>query len=143
TMVQISAAANNWMATTSSCSYLRLNIDPPVSGKTAALDGTNLVIWLEDRWGHTMNGMFMPYSPEVPAQTTIIFVDDPKSDRNGEILDADTELNGVDFQFGVFAVDPMQCSVRPCSMDIQNTLTHEFGHTIGLDHTCYNGETPT
>src|SRR5262245_49777890 len=46
TMVQISAAANNWMATTSSCSYLRLNIDPPVSGKTAALDGTNLVIWL-------------------------------------------------------------------------------------------------
>ena len=142
-LTQIQAAADNWNNATSGCSYMHLNVDPAATGKVPALDGYNLTIWLEDQWGTTKNGMFVPYSAEVPAQTTIIFVDDSKSSQNGQILDADTELNGVNFKFGVFQQAPAQCSTSPCSMDIQNTLTHEYGHAIGLDHTCYNGETPT
>jgi hypothetical protein len=141
-MPQIQAAANNWLGVTSSCSYLKVNVDPPATGKTAALDGINLTLWLPDKWGRTVNGMFMAYSPEVPAQTTIIFVDDRTSNQNGQILDADTELNSVDFQFGIFQAPPAQCSLSPCVMDIQNTLTHEYGHVVGLDHTCYAGDVP-
>ena len=102
-VAQINAAANDWMNATSGCSYLHINIDQPASGRQPGLDGVNLTIWLQDNnWGHTVNGTFMPYSNDVPAQTTIIFVDDPKSSQNGQILDADTELNGVNYQFGVF-----------------------------------------
>lgn len=58
----------------------------------------------------------------------------------GEILDTDIELNdapsstGAKFTFSV--VDVLSCptpSGTGC-IDIQNTVTHEAGHTLGLDH---------
>ena len=50
--------------------------------------------------------------------------------RNGEIADVDMELNARD---GGFA----DCVVDSCSegmIDLQNTLTHEAGHLLGLGH---------
>ena len=59
--------------------------------------------------------------------------------RTGEILDADVEFNGAGFVFT--AIDGPPCTTDnetsgTCvANDIQNTLTHEVGHFIGLDHT--------
>jgi hypothetical protein len=51
--------------------------------------------------------------------------------QSGELYDADVELNDVGFRF----VDAsLSCSADSGAMDLENTLVHELGHTIGLDH---------
>jgi hypothetical protein len=46
---------------------------------------------------------------------------------DGEILDADIELNAAWHRFSIGESDPE-------AVDLQNTLTHEIGHFLGLDH---------
>lgn len=57
--------------------------------------------------------------------------------RSGRIFDADIELNASNFKFST--VDSPVCVppelTQGCvSTDVQNTVTHEVGHLIGLDH---------
>ncbi len=61
------------------------------------------------------------------AQTSLFFV---KS--TGEILEADLEVNAQDFTWTDVDTDR-----RRGLQDLQNALTHELGHFIGLDHPCY------
>jgi hypothetical protein len=61
------------------------------------------------------------------AQTSLFFV---KS--TGEILEADLEVNAQDFTW----TDVSSNRGRGLQ-DLQNALTHELGHFIGLDHPCY------
>lgn len=64
--------------------------------------------------------------------------------RTGRILDADIELNAAWFVFTT--VDAPPCA-RPnfhqgcVATDVENTLTHELGHALGLDHTTRPGST--
>jgi hypothetical protein len=64
---------------------------------------------------------------------------DPKT---GQIYDADIEMNAYTFYFSVS--DPPNCLAsgfgKRCA-DIENTLTHEIGHLVGLDHTARAGST--
>jgi hypothetical protein len=55
--------------------------------------------------------------------------------KSGVIFDADIEVNAVDFQWGDLVTTPDQSK-----QDLQNALTHEMGHFIGLDHTCYSAD---
>lgn len=74
-------------------------------------------------------------SSETIAVTTTFF-----SNRTGEIFDADIELNSAGFDFttgdgpicprGSQAADRGAC----VSTDLENTVTHELGHFLGLDH---------
>ncbi len=71
----------------------------------------------------------------VIAITTVSY--EPES---GRIFDADIEMNSFTFRFSV--------SDTPCTLagggrcaDIQNTVTHEVGHLLGLDHTLAAGST--
>lgn len=73
----------------------------------------NLIIWYESNWQD---------DPTAIALTTNTY-----DSSSGEIVDADIELNGVNFSF----TTPE--SSYPIT-DIQNTLVHEAGHVIGLDH---------
>lgn len=66
------------------------------------------------------------YDKEIIALTTASF-----DDRTGQILDADVELNDQHF---TFTLPTQTCQKAPGHMDLQNTLTHEVGHVIGLDH---------
>src|SRR5581483_590885 len=56
--------------------------------------------------------------------------------RSGEILDSDIELNAAVFRFT--AVDGLPCQTAAetgcVRTDVQNTVTHEAGHSLGLDH---------
>ena len=62
-------------------------------------------------------------------------------DDAGRILDADVEMNNFNFAFTVDGTAPATAAGRPVA-DVQNTLTHELGHLLGLDHTCYDGWNP-
>ena len=57
--------------------------------------------------------------------------------KTGEILDVDMELNGG---AGTFS----DCDKSKCSgaqIDLQNTITHEAGHLLGLGHSTASGST--
>lgn len=70
-----------------------------------------------------------PHAAGALAITTLTF-----NSRTGRVLDADIEMNGVpngsrEFHFAV-CPDQGGCT----QIDIQNTVTHEVGHIVGLDH---------
>jgi hypothetical protein len=139
------AAAARW---TQDCSYMRFQLDAaPSTGRKAGFDGVNLIIFRQDSWGRGAGSGFMPFPPEAAALTHVTFVDHADNPAFGQILDADTELNGVDYAFGVVPTTAtshacVSCPGPKCMMDIQNTLVHELGHMLGLDHTCFDGATP-
>lgn len=76
-------------------------------------DNVNLVIWIESGWRHERSAI---------ALTTTTY-----DTANGEIVDADVELNGEGYTFTV-------AGPALTITDIQNTLVHEAGHMLGLDH---------
>jgi hypothetical protein len=71
------------------------------------------------------------------------------STRTGHVLDADIELNasrpggGPGFLFTTVSSPPCEGSVSTScvAVDLQNTLTHEIGHVVGLDHVLTPGST--
>ena len=81
------------------------------SSDTVAFDGVNLVTWVENGW---------TYKAETIAYTTLWVT------STGRILDADIELNGEFFDWSASADNG--------ELDIQNVLTHEVGHFIGIGH---------
>jgi hypothetical protein len=81
-----------------------------------AADNVNIVIWYLTGWP-------AEYGSQALALTTTTY--DPST---GIIVDADLEVNGEDFPWRVLATEDTRY------MDIGNTLTHEAGHFLGLDH---------
>lgn len=73
----------------------------------------NIVMWRDSGWPYASATAF--------AITSVTF--DP---TNGVIADADIELNGEHHQFTVGDAGIV--------VDVANTVTHEVGHFIGLDH---------
>lgn len=71
------------------------------------------------------------YQPTELALTTVWV-------QGGRIVDADIEINAADprFRWDVLADDPFIASLSH-DIDLQNALTHELGHVLGLDHPCY------
>ncbi|MBX7098402.1 MAG: matrixin family metalloprotease [Myxococcaceae bacterium] len=80
----------------------------------------NAVVGLDD-W---------PYDPKALAVTVV--ASDPTTH---ELVDADVALNLQHFRFGVLPPSgpPADHSLDGLD-DVQNTLTHELGHVLGLEH---------
>ena len=73
----------------------------------------NIILWQDDQWPY-------PHYNAV-ALTTVTF-----SRSSGQILSADIEFNTADHHF--------TDSDSNVEVDLRNTLTHEVGHFLGLDH---------
>jgi MYXO-CTERM domain-containing protein len=138
-----------------SCTDLRFEEQPETSSAEVGYDqsrpseNSNLVVWREvacsefvdaddpclDEGGCNNAYDCWEHSSETIAVTTTTF-----SNRTGEIFDADIEMNGAYFVFstvdmpvcpqGVPIGQPPGC----VATDLQNTLVHEIGHVVGLDH---------
>ncbi|MCU1277915.1 MAG: peptidase and matrixin and adamalysin [bacterium] len=137
----VQKSLTNWTNAIGDQAYLKLVYSPPAALE-AHLDGVNTIKFRTDRWCHPNDTQQnnVCYSSAAAGITTVFFVQDG-SNRAGTILDADIELNDINF---TFAVLPSTGQPRDGTTfaDLENTLTHELGHLQGLDHTCKDQATP-
>ena len=80
----------------------------------------NIVAFTEQNWSRTT-----AHAPNALALTHVTY-----EVASGIIVDADIEMNGDGFTFA----DVTAGQVSAAAHDLQNTLTHEVGHFVGLDH---------
>ncbi len=131
------AVFERWRADTAECSYLRFQVGAPAALDTR-FDRQNVIKFREARWCRPAHDDVAEecYDTDAAALTTLYFIEDQDSERDGEILDADIEINAVNF---VISVDGVTEGGPGCMSDLAATLTHEVGHVMGLDHTCWTG----
>jgi MYXO-CTERM domain-containing protein len=131
----IRECASHWEQMTAGCGYLKINVGAP-QNLEVAYDGVNMIKFREDRWcPPAREACEEPtcYDPAAAGVTTVFYIDRMGDPKDGTIMDADVELNGVDFAIQDQGVT--QASSRTPA-DLANTLTHELGHLVGLDHNC-------
>jgi MYXO-CTERM domain-containing protein len=140
----INKSVANWQSVTldAGLSYLKINVDP-AAPEEAHLDHINVVKFRTDKWCRPAepNNEEMCYGDSAAAITTVFYNSNPGHPEDGQIVDADIEMNDLNFTFVI-------CKTANCGdqrghnrsgtmiADLENTLTHELGHFQGLDHTC-------
>jgi hypothetical protein len=138
----IGASAAAWNTQPASCSYLRLLVDDAAPMEVGQ-DGKNIIKFRDTRWCRPATGGKPEkcYSASATAITTVMFIADASQGQVGTIIDTDVEVNGVNFSMATGCeTNCMTAGTRGQIEDLQNTLTHEFGHVIGLAHTCWDGK---
>lgn len=129
----VDAAIEEWNTAIEGCSYMRL-INEGRKNVEVGRDMVNVIKFRDDSWCRpaTKDDPQRCHPESAAGLTTVVYVDDATSPRDGAIVDADIELNGVNF---ALAVDGQTTSTE-CIAEVQNTLTHELGHLLGFEHTC-------
>lgn len=97
-------------------------------------DGHNRIVFRQNEWCRDPP----PTDPSEPrcydgsalAITTVF-----QLKNSGEIKDADIEVNAKNFTWADFVGRPDLMTYG--THDFQGTITHELGHVLGLEHTCY------
>jgi hypothetical protein len=132
----LARAVQNWNSRLMTCSYMVLGQVPATRALEPVSDGRPSVVFRTDFWGR--DGM--AYDQAAIGVTTVWFANRPGDPADGQISDADIELNAINF---TLTIDPTNAVARPNTMvaDLENALTHELGHVLGLAHTCWDHKT--
>jgi MYXO-CTERM domain-containing protein len=116
------AAAAAWSTPDVACtSWVLAIVNEATADATAANDKKNNLVFRQQGWS---------YDPSALAITTVF-----AQQTDGVIVDADVEVNATAerFRWGDLVAG---VGTGGGAEDLQNTLTHEFGHLLGLDHNC-------
>jgi hypothetical protein len=131
-------AAAQWSASNLACT--KMSIEVVASSQSTVFvegDRVNYVQFRrgEGEWGRNarLAKDKVPYPANALAITSVF-----AERKTGVIVDTDVEINGLFAMWGDVVANPMLLKSTN-THDLQNTLTHEFGHVIGLDHTCDGG----
>jgi uncharacterized protein (TIGR03382 family) len=150
----------SWQQIFTSCGNLSLEEGGPVDerklGYEVGGDNRNVVLFRQRRCGDTSvvpatdpcwkddscGNAYDCWSNDTQTIAVTLTTYDEKS---GIIYDSDIELNTPGFFFTTADSGPL-CSpptvtTNCVSTDVQNTVTHEVGHLLGLDHTNNPGST--
>ncbi len=136
----VDQAIATWNTAATTCSYMDIK-KGPVASKEVGKDYTNVIKFRDASWCRpkTASDPARCYSDAAAGITTAVYVDDPNSARDGAIVDADIEINGKNFAISNGGVT---LGIASCKADLLNTLTHELGHLVGLEHPCRAGGDP-
>jgi MYXO-CTERM domain-containing protein len=128
-------AAAAWSSATNTCTYLTLSVAYSNGAAPRAVnDHRNSLIfrvksWCELQADGSCADDATNYDVSALAVTSVV-----AAKQTGEIRDADIEVNAADHHWTDVALHP---DMAAGYQDLQNALTHEMGHLIGLDHSCY------
>lgn len=130
----VDASIAEWNDNVASCSFMQI-VQTARANVEVGRDQKNVIKFRDTTWCRPAikNDPARCYSPSAAGITTAVFVDDADSERDGEIVDADIELNGADFAIADMG---QTTGTNSCESEISNTLTHELGHLLGLEHPC-------
>jgi hypothetical protein len=134
------AAAAAWSKDTgaNACTYLAISVSYSTDAPPRAInDHHNSLIFRVTSWCElladgTCSLDIGSYDPAALAVTSVVANKD-----SGAIRDADIEVNAADHLWGDLVLHPELAASGSSYQDLQNALTHEMGHLIGLDHSCY------
>jgi hypothetical protein len=148
TEVELRAAAQKAVAAWSypqlSCTGVALRLGgESTDSQVAARDGRNRIIMRTTAWCRDPVALTHCFDPAAVALTSVFSASRPGTPTDGEILEADIEVNAVgDYQWGTIPDGPISGRDYANIYDLPSVLTHEVGHFIGLDHTCLVPNTP-
>jgi MYXO-CTERM domain-containing protein len=128
----LTGAASAWNSAANPCTYFDLDVALEPAGTpvpVAAYDRINMVIFRTASWCYLNPECALDYDPAAITVTS-----DTAQKDTGQILDADVEVNA----FGFHWADVVSHPALTDHQDLQNALTHAFGHLIGLDQPCYD-----
>ena len=136
-LADLRTSAAYWSRGRNSCTSFSLSIETTGAGHPppeAAIDYLNQLVIRRDGWCN-------PSKPDAPchnsAALAITTVTARKSD--GVLVDVDIELNATGVEWRDLVADGEGAGGH----DLQATMTHEFGHFLGFDHSCrLAGEPP-
>jgi Matrixin len=127
---EVDASFAVWDDSAVDCSYLTLTDGGVVNGLGTGFDNDgeedNVIVFVTDGWLDLGSG----HDAAAIALTSVFF--DPET---GVIVNADMEFNAEFFRpmiIGQTISDPLDPRTEA---DLRNTITHEAGHFLGLDHT--------
>ncbi|HSP76996.1 MAG TPA: myxosortase-dependent metalloprotease, MXAN_2677/MXAN_2678 family [Myxococcaceae bacterium] len=157
----IEAAFATWRAASSTCSDYAFTRGPDIENPQVGYvrdskDNENVITFREVECGRAVppdDECFLSddcgnlYDCWEHGAATIGLTTTTFSFRTGYILDADIEFNaaeGTGYLFTTVSSPPCEGgSLSPdcVATDLQNTVTHEVGHVVGLDHVSVPGST--
>ena len=130
----IDMAIATWNTDTASCSYMNMK-DAGSKPEEVGADYTNVIKFRDTSWCRPAvdDDPARCYNAAAAGITTATYINDGTNPRDGAIVDADVEINGVNF---AISIDGVSSGPASCQAELLNTLTHELGHVHGLEHTC-------
>jgi len=130
----ITAAIGAWNTAAATCSFMEIK-EQGRETREVGRDRVNIIKFRDMSWCRPAvdDDPARCYSESAAGLTTAVYVDDPDSDRDGALVDADIEINGKNFSISNNGVT---LGTQSCLADLANTLTHELGHLLGVEHLC-------
>jgi len=135
--VVLDAAFAAWSDAAAGCGSLTFT--STVAPASSAADGASTVVFREDRWCRpaTATEPELCHDPAAAATTRLLWIDDPSEADDGRILEADMEINAVDY---ALTTNGVSASANGTPADLGDVVTHEVGHVLGLTHNCWEGD---
>jgi hypothetical protein len=135
----VAAAADAWSVVECAAGRPYVEIVPTFAPEDATPppvgdDARNTLVFRTESWTKSGRPDGVAYDPKGAAVTHVHAAPD------GHVTDADIEVNAVGKQWANLdpnAPPPGGSQQIAVFTDLQNTLTHEFGHLLGLEHNCF------
>src|SRR5262249_42734962 len=131
----IVGAADAWSYPAISCTSLRLSVEPFSDGVgRVESDGRNVMVFRDRYWcPDDDRNRERCYDATRVAITTVYDRRTDAGGPEGEIIEADVEVNAVDYKW---SLDSNSGPPGSKERHLTAVLVHEFGHLLGLAHSC-------